>query len=377
MGTISSYTSGVKITSVSKLMQTLAYRDNRFISLFINPTPAGTKKDPNVKDPGAHKWVNERLNSARGILNANITAAATTVYVDNKYLAFVANKSYITIDDEVILVTAATLSNNTWTLTVTRGALSTTAATHTAGALVKVQRVWEEGADASVYDNDKGEFGSNVCQIFRTDVKITGSAKETKTYNNENDIDRQIIQKVPMLFQQMENACFNTNAPYSSTDTRIMAGLPYYVASDMKKDNGGNAFSLDKLADDVEELAFNGVNPENLFLVAGRGVLASINAYKELIVRESMKVRDLDYNLNTIIVPGKNKVTIAPLCQAVNPNEYYLFDKDSVQFKFFRALDTEDLAKTGDSERKMVVSEATLECHNWAQGGALRRINVA
>ncbi len=377
MSTISSYTSGVKITSVSKLMQTLAYRDNRFISLFINPTPAGTKKDPNIKDPQAHKWVNERLNSARGILSANIAADATTVYVDNKYMNFVANKSYISIDDEVIAVTAATLNSNTWTLTVTRGALSTTAAAHKAGSLVKVQRLWAEGEDAANYDNDKGEFNTNVCQIFRTDVKITGSAEATKTYNNENSLERQVIQKIPALFQQMENACFNANAPYSSSDNRIMAGLPYYVAADMKKDNGNNAFSLDQLADDVEELAFNGVNPENLFLVAGRGVLASINAYKENIVRENMKIRDLDFNLSTIVVPGKNKVTLAPLCNAVNPNEYYLFDKDSVQFKFFRALETKELAITGDSSRKMVVSEATLECHNWAQGGALRRINVA
>jgi len=134
---------------------------------------------------------------------------------------------------------------------------------------------------------------------------------------------------------------------------------------------------LATLADDVEELAFNGVDPSRLLLLAGRGVMSSINELKANIVQETMKIRGLDFNLDSIVVPGKNTVKIAPLSTAIAPNEYYLYDKDSVQLKFFRALEKADLGKTGDSDKKMVVTEATIECHNWEQGGALRRTNIA
>jgi len=377
MAIIYSTSSTVKVDSVSKLMQTLAYRDNRFIATLINPTPAGTKADPNVKDPASHKWVNERLNSARGKLQEDISNAATTVKVNNQYTNIIKDKTNLIIDDEVMAVTNVSYSSGVWTCTVTRGSLSTTATAHSAGALVKVERVWDEGEDAANYDSDAGVFSTNYCQIFRFDVKLTGSAQATKTYTNENDIEKQIIQKIPALFQQIEGACFHTNAPYSSSNKRIMAGMPYYVNANCKKDNGGNAFSLETLANDVEELAYNGVDPSRLLLLAGRGVLSSINNIKANLIQETMKIRELDFNVKSIVVPGENTVKLAPLCTAINPNEYYLYDKDSVQLKFLRALDKEDLAKTGDSDRKMVVTEAVLECHNWEQGGAIRRTNIA
>ena len=377
MSKIFSNTSQVRTDSVSKLMQALAYRDNRFIATLINPTPGGTKKDPNVTDPNKHKWVNERLNSARGILTAGISESATTATVENKYVTIIPNATSLLLDDEIMTITNATLNGDIWTLTLTRGQFGTTAAAHDAGTLAKFERAWGEGEDAKDYDNDKGEFSENVCQIFRFDVALTGSAQATKTYTNENDIEKQIVQKIPMLFQQIEGACFHANAPFANNNMRKMAGMPYYLANNMKKNNEGNKFSLATLADDVEELAFNGVDPSRLLLLAGRGVMSSINELKANIVQETMKIRGLDFNLDSIVVPGKNTVKIAPLSTAIAPNEYYLYDKDSVQLKFFRALEKADLGKTGDSDKKMVVTEATIECHNWEQGGALRRINIA
>jgi hypothetical protein len=155
-----------------------------------------------------------------------------------------------------------------------------------------------------------------------------------------------------------------------------MAGMPYYLADDCKVDNGGNRFNLGKLQEDLNRLSENGVSPEDTLLLAGSGVRSAINRHKEVIVREKMNIRDLDYNLNRIVLPN-GTITIAPYTLALKPDEYYLFEKDSVKVKFLRALKREALAKSGDSEKYMVVTEPTFEFHNWRAGAAIRRSNIA
>lgn len=371
-------TSQVRIESVSQLMQVMAYRDHSILSLFINPTPTGSKSDPSVKDPTNHQWINSRLKSSRGYLASDITAAATQFIIKNEYMMLLANRTILTIDDEVMKVTNVEKSDKTYTVTVTRGYLSTTPTAHRSGTLIKAEKIWKEGEDSDDYDFDGGLKDFNVCQIFREQVFITGSAQATKTYNNELSLETQMAQKIPNLLQQIEHALLNPNKPTIVDEkTRVMAGMPYYIHPDMKRTNSGNKFSVNILQNDINELISNGVKANDILLMAGIGVKSSIDDLKMPIVRENTKIRGLDMTLDSLVVSGSHKVNIAQYCPGLGTNEYYLFDRNSVQVKFFRPLAKEKLAKTGDNEKLMAISEATAEFHNWSQGGALRRTDIA
>jgi hypothetical protein len=186
---------------------------------------------------------------------------------------------------------------------------------------------------------------------------------------------------LPAHFQEIENAMLQPNAPIANTlanvnsNYRVAAGMPYYLANDCKPDNGGNAFALANLQADLDRLSENGVDPAKTLLLAGSGVVAAINQNKEVIVREKMNIRELDYNLNRIVLPN-GTISIAPYTLALKPDEYYLFERDSIKVKFLRALKREALAKSGDSEKYMVVTEPTFEFHNWKAGAAIRRSNI-
>ena len=375
MGQFTSSTSLVKKPSVSETLRILAAHEKPFLALFMNPTPTGTKADPDVKQH-KHEWVEKKLKAGKDILNAALDSSATSVVTRLEYVNYIAGKSYITIDDEVMAVTAASLSSSIWTLTVTRGALGSTAATHAAGSPVLVENIYTEGADASDYETNTGVKNYNFTQIFRSDINMTGTAQAEETYGNESKISTQVAETIPNLFVQLENS-MRSAIRYESGTTRKMGGLPYFVTSGMTKNSAGNKFDLDVLANDVESLLQQGVDPSDLMMAAGNNVRASIGDLKAEIIRESMTIKELNFNLETLVVPGSQKVKIAPYTPVIGANEYYLFPRKSLQIKFLRPLVTEKLAKVGDSDRMMVLMEPTLEANGWALGGALRRTGVA
>ena len=370
-------TSTVQKESVSLLMKKLGNRTCPFLSLFMTPKPSGTRKDPNVKDT-THKWENETLKGTRDKLDVALAAAATTMYTTNKNINYADGVTYVQIDDERILVGAASYATGTglWTLSsLTRGAFGTTDAEHKAGTQVELQNVFAEGNTISNWETDLGVFDYNYTQIFQVAINITGTMQAIETYNDENKLETQLQDKIPNLFQQLENG-MKSSIRYLSGNTRIMGGMPYFVTAAMTEDSQGNKFSMKTLAQDYEKLIFEGVDPTNIMLACGTKVKASINDLKASIVEEKMTIDKIDYNIERLSVAGGHDVTIPPYTPIIGANEYYLFDKDSIKIKFLRPYEVHELAKTTDGDGKFAVMECTAEFHSWANNGALRRKNV-
>jgi hypothetical protein len=366
MGAIYGYSAASTVLKPSRadVVHQIAYHESPFLAMFMNPKPEGTQYDPEVKHT-THKWTELPLGSVRDKLKVAMTSSGTTnvaVYTQEENVHYVANRSYIIIDDEVLLVTAASKDSpfTQWTLTTTRAQLSTTAAAHKAGTDIL------------------GTENSNYCQIFRTDIKMSGTAQAVQTYTKETDIMKQIAWKMPVLMQMLETALANPAAKYDSgAGVRFMGGFPAYVSSGMTLDAGGQAFNLNTFDEDVERLCDKGVKDNDLVIVMGGNVRRKLNELKANLIQESMKVKELDFNLTSIVTAHNRTVKIAPpTSRIVKPNEYYIFPKNSVAIKFLRAYQREKLGKLGDADRYMLVMEATAEFHNWQQGGALRRKNV-
>lgn len=377
-----SYNTANPYLSKVDFLRKLANHYRPTLSMFI-ANPAGTPSDPSVKDV-THKWVDKTLKGRRGKLHADITNSGTSITVEGASLGLITTAtsdyySMLVIGDEYIKVASATLSGDIWTCTCTagRGLLSTTAAAHAAGTPVHLVNRFKEGADAGAYDQSFGTEVYNYTQIIRAEYALTGTAQAVQTYGNELDLNTIRAEVMPALFQEMENALFSPIRANDGAGFRTMGGFPYFVTSDMTKDSAGNRFALKTVAEDIDLLVEKGVDTNNLIMIAGSSVLTTLADKKAQIVQETMKLRELDYQLFKLTVPGNHSIKVSEWAPVLDPNEYYIFPMDSVKVKFFRPLDKVAIAKTGDSDKEMLVSELTTEFHGFQKGGALRRKNVA
>lgn len=377
-----SYNSSNAYLSKVDFLRKLANHHRPVLSMFI-ANPANTPSDPSVKAT-QHKWVDKQLKSRRAKLAADIDSSTITVTLDGAALGLITTAatdyySIIKIGDEIIKVASAVLSNETWTCTCTagRGFMSSTAASHTAGDPVQLINVFKEGGDAGAYDINLGTEVYNYTQIVRTEYALSGTAQAIQTYGNELDLSTIRAEAIPTLLQEMENALFSPVRYDSGSGIRVMGGFPYFTLSSMTQDSAGNKFSLKTFAEDVDLILEKGVDASNLLMIAGSNVLTTLADKKAEIVQETMKIRELDYQLFKLTVPGNHSVKVAEWAPVLDPNEYYLFPMDAVKVKFLRPLAKETIAKTGDSDKEMLISEFTTEFHGFQKGGALRRINVA
>jgi len=225
-----------------------------------------------------HKWVNKELKGYKDTLQANISDSDTSVTVSSGSSKRIINgQTYAKIDDEIMLVTAGAGTNS---LTVTRGALGTSELAHTAGTEVFfIEHLHEEGADNTRDDSQTGIKIHNFTQIFRRELKLSGTSQAVQSVGKSNDWSNQIKELLPELMQELRLAALQG---YLSADAdeslRSMGGLAYFVSN--VDDEGGNPITTNMIDTKIEELLDNGANANDLVMLAPTRQIRHINALK-------------------------------------------------------------------------------------------------
>lgn len=372
--------------SIDKMLYTLSANNAPLIAKYMRLNPAGTKADPIVKQT-KHYFIQKRMKTLRDTLQAAITTtSATTIYTNDQYADYKAASgdlvgTLIRVDSEVMLVTAASYSSPKWTLTVTRGYASTTAATHSKDAKVIILNfAVKEGADASRSDSEYSGNDYNYTQIFDTVIHHTGTQQAIEGHTKENQINKQMADKMPTLWKRMQH-CMIHGVRYqtgSNNETRTMGGMKQFVAADMVEDCGNNPITVAKLEDYALKLETKGVDTQKpLMLLAGKNLLRGIANFKGAILQETVKTKTMDYVVNKVVLPCGIKLELEPYIQDMLDDEAFIYPKNSMKWKHLRKWDKAKLGKNGDSDRVLGLSEATCEFPGWSLGGALEITNVA
>jgi hypothetical protein len=321
-----------------------------------------------------HEWGEKYLRSDTTTLNANVDNAVTTITVPTGYGAKLDTFNQYTvpqgtvncvlvIDQEEMLITAGA---GTDSLTVTRGAFGTTAAAHTAGATIKIIPAHLEGEDYGLDSFQGAVTNYNLTQIFRKDLLLSGSMQAFDGLAGDNTIARQLTEKDIQIMKQLANAIYLGNR-YGSTNeaNRRMGGIRYYA----KKDNTGYTLAKTFIENNVIiPLLEGGADPNNLVLAVPNSLYGKITALKTNLVQnggmrqdEKVIIADVDY-----YEFGNSRLqTIRSTC--VPNGNVVAFDKSRIDVIADPGrLDVEEkLAKSGDSDRVMKLSEVTTVCRNF------------
>lgn len=331
--------------------------------------------DPSITAKAArHEWGDKWLKHDTALLAAGIDDDDVAITVATGVGAKLNVKNSSTgngfyciaqIDYEEMLITAG---EGTDSLTVTRGYNSTAAASHSSGATIKILHYWAEGSDYLKDFFEGATTNFNMTEIFRADVSLSGSMQAFKGLAGDNTMAKQLSEKDIQLMKMITNAIYlGTRVGTTNDKVRRMGGIRHYAT----KNNTG--YTVDKAFLEqrvILPLLDGGADPNNICLAVPNNLYSKITALKEALVQnggmqDTSRIIRKDWD--TYEFGSANLTIMRSTC--ILGGCAQAFDKTRVKLLGVpgRIGVEEPLAKTGDSDKVMKLSEMTLESMNGAE----------
>ena len=248
-----------------------------------------------------------------------------------------------------------------------------------------------EGDDATTDASVATVRLTNYCGISDKVALVTGTQEAVDSAGKGREMAYQLIKRGRELKSDIELSIFANNAKVAGNDTlaREVGGLGAWIDSNTSAGTGGSDGSLgatartngtqraftESLLLDVAQTAWdNGGMPKHLYVGSFNKRVASgftgvATKFKDVNDRKIIASADVyvsDFG-ELQIVPSRN-------CES---RSAYLLDHEMISFSTLRNMETVDLAKTGDSERKQIITEWTLEMRNEAAHGLVADLTTS
>jgi hypothetical protein len=275
-----------------------------------------------------------------------------------------------------------------------------------AAAKVKAKAVnheWQTDALASAVTTNKVLEGSdaitdaatattrlgNICQISDKVPRVTGTQQVVDKAGRDNELDYQMIKKGKELKRDMETSLLQNGvkATGDATTARALAGILCWIATndvfettgsgsspspidgtDVRNDGTQVAFTEARLkaalqlcwnsGGDPDRIMLGGFNKQVMSSFVGRGTPTEDTKSKKIIA--SVDVYESDFGTLKVI-PNRFMRT----------RDVLLLQMDMWAVAYLRNMKSVDLAVTGDSVRKQILCEYTLEARNEKSSGGV------
>jgi hypothetical protein len=237
-----------------------------------------------------------------------------------------------------------------------------------------------EGDDAT---NDAANTNvrlDNQTQILDKVAQVSRTQESVKNAGMPRTMAREMADKMKEIKRDLETSLLQNTAKVVGNDTsaRVMAGLQTYIKTNISKDAGGTAAAgtgADIYTDGTPRALSEPLVEEALALAwtnGGNPSMGVLNAFQKrkaaAFSGSSSKMSDGDKrkvtnNVEVYIDPLGTEIRLVP-CRQCPTDVIYFVDTDFVELSVLDDFSTHDLAKTGDSTRKQIVGEMTLEVRN-------------
>ncbi|WP_217581056.1 DUF5309 family protein [Lysinibacillus sp. GbtcB16] len=210
-----------------------------------------------------------------------------------------------------------------------------------------------EGADITKFQQSRRRTLNNVQQIFARAVAISGTADAMKNGRFTEEIQDRLLELKLEIERVLINGVFDDG---STGNPRKMKGLIEWVEASNEFVFTNNPLKLIK--DGMEKLFTSGVNGGDYYLLASP-------AYKEMIddalagVTTYTQKETTFGSLVSVYVTNFGNVNIM-ISRDVPKQSAILFNDAYLSLAPLREAQVEALAKTGDSNKAMVIAETTL-----------------
>ena len=226
----------------------------------------------------------------------------------------------------------------------------------------------------------------NYCQIFKKSVTVSGTDQGLRKYGRAKEMAYQITKKMKSIKTDFEKSAFANQArDAGSTSTpRKLAGAPSWITTNVNNVGSGGANPTGNGTDvrtdattetalsqadfdtTMQEMWTEGGTPQSVYLAPSQMQVATgftgLNNQRSTIVASKSGDNAVIDALD-VYVTNWGTVRFYP-SRHVRNQDVWIFQNDMWCWADLRPVKNEPLAKTGDSERRQIVAEATLVCKN-------------
>lgn len=301
------------------------------------------------------EWIEDTLAPLIGALSGAATASnATALTVAD---ANMVQPGHILLQGSELMWVSA---NDSGAITVTRGLGSTTAttlATNNTFAIVGMARL--EGDDSDPIGYTDLSTNSNYTQIFHKEVKQTGTAPYQDRWGMGDQMQYESAKSIPEMMRLIERTLqYGKRSAGSTTTPRMMGGYQEFITTNLA--SGAN-ISVASLApgviEDAVELIYNAGGSGDFLAIVNPATYQKIkNAYdSSSFVRYPPEQTQFGTLVDRIITPFGNVSFVIDRWQL--STLIPIMKLDNVGMLTLRPWQVEDLAKTGDAEKKQLIGE--------------------
>jgi len=251
-----------------------------------------------------------------------------------------------------------------------------------------------EGDDATTDARVATLRRGNYTNISDKVPRVTGTARAVNTAGRADEMDYQVLKAGKELKRDMEKVLLDNNARVAGDDTtaRELAGVPAWIATNVDKASGGTnptgdgtdaradgtqrAFTEDQVKTVLQLVAEEGGAPTILSMGSfNRQVASSFSAGSTGFQKAEDSTLHATYDVYASDF-GSLKMMFNRFQRS---RDALILDMDMWKVAFMpgRNMVTSDLAKTGDTDRKQLLSEYTLEACNQKASGIVADLTTA
>jgi hypothetical protein len=231
-----------------------------------------------------------------------------------------------------------------------------------------------EGADAADTAVAKTTVKTNRTQIFVKDVSVTGTAEKIGKYGRSSEMSYQIAKRGKELKRDIEHAFVGLEQ--AGADETGSAGRLLTSATN-QMDSGNITTSTGTLTETalltgLQAVFTEGGNVNQIQVAPAKAVTVAGFATSGNTTRDFAESKRVVNAVDFYVSPFGESAVVTN--RFIVGDTVLLLDTDYWSRAVLRPMQTINLATTGDSEKKQLLTELTLVCENSKASGALQDI---
>lgn len=248
-----------------------------------------------------------------------------------------------------------------------------------------------EGDDTTADSRTATTRLGNYTQIFKNAVVTTGTDEALSKAGRAREMRYQIVKTAKEQKLDIEKALFANNARVAgnSTTARELAGAPAWLTTNATFESGNSGANptgdgTDARTDDGTPVAFSqtrfNTTMQNIWVAGGKPDVVYLSSFQMDVAQGFTGANNQRSNIDaskhmvddfvSVVVTPWGTVKFQP-CRENRSRDVFIMQSDMWRVAEARPMKNEGLAKTGDNEKRQVVTELTLECCNEAASGAV------
>lgn len=259
-------------------------------------------------------------------------------------------------------------------------------------AAVNTSNAAVEGAAATSATMSPTTRIGNRTQISQKTIAISGTLETVNKAGRRSEKAYQLAKASSELKRDMEAILLSNQVASNgnSTTARTLGGLQTWLNSNYSGGTGGTAgsggttarvtgtdraFTQAQITSVMQSCFTNGGSPTMLFVTPAQKVVASTftgiaTRYRDVPASQQAQI----INAADVFVSDFGIIQIVPdrfIPNSDNDDTAFLIDTEMASVAYLRPFETNELAKTGDSEQTQLLVEYTLQVNNEAAHGII------